>query len=475
MENKDFVHLHNHSEYSSFDGQAKLYDLVMHARSMGFPAFALTDHGNVGGLVKFLRYCYDKKDKKGKPISFNPIKAIPGAELYMSKDRFAQGNIAQPEGRKGNYHIILIAKNYIGYQNLCKLSSRGFTEGLYSDPRIDFSLLDECKEGLICSSACLKGLINMNLLHDRYDEARAAAGVFRDIFGKDFFLEVMYHGIKEERMILGDIVKLSHDLGIPLIATNDCHYITKKMAKSQEVFMCISVGGGKCINDPKRIKFDYDEFYLKSAAEMYKIFGKIDGALHNTVEVANRVDDKDILNNLFSSKMRLPEFKLPEKFSSPDEYLSYLAWEGMRKIGWDKSQDHVDALKKELEDIRIAKVNNGYDFATYFLIEWDIINFARKNSILTGCGRGSGYSSILLRCLGVTYGVDPIENGLLWERFLGFSESLYIDDSDFTVEGDDEEICATNSEPVSENIFNDDDDIDESRDLEDDLGGVDRY
>ena len=428
MNNKDFVHIHTHSEYSQFDGLSKMYDLVMKSREMGCPALAITDHGTLGGALKLQDLCNKTNDKKGQSIEFDKIKPIIGCEVYMSRDHKARSKDEQPNGPKGNYHLILLAKNWQGYKNLCHLSHTAHIDGFYMKPRIDMDLLDEYSEGLICSSACLQGVINQNLLYDRYDVAKKCAVMFKDIFGEDFFLEVMYHGIPEEKVIISDIFKLGKELDIPIIATNDSHYITKDQAKSQEILMCMSTQN--TIVNPKHIRFPYAEFYLKSADEMCVMFGGHKEAITNTVALAERIDSKDIQHNMFGS-MRLPIYEVPVEYNDPQEYLTRLAWDGMKRLGWNKSQKHIDALNKELEDIRIAKENNNYDFATYFLIVWDYMNFAKKNGIITGSGRGSGYASILLRCLGVCYGPDPIEYGLLWERFLGFDEKQFILESDF--------------------------------------------
>jgi len=218
------------------------------------------------------------------------------------------------------------------------------------------------------------------------------------------------------------------------MATNDIHYTTKDKAESQEVLTCMSTR--TCLSNPKRLRQPYAEFYMKSADEMYKIFKDNPNCLTNTVSVAEMVDHDDIRSNLFVKRMRLPEFETPEQFSSPMEYLKDLAWKGMRDLGWDKKQVYVDALEKELTDIQVAKENNNYDFATYFLIVWDIVNFARENGIFRAPGRGSGYASVLLRCLKVCYGPSPLkENGkgfdLFWERFLAFKNLRYIKSSDF--------------------------------------------
>lgn len=428
INNSQFVHTHVHSDRSLFDGIASLSKTVLRAREMGFPALAITDHGNMGGSIKLIQESMSTKDKDDNPINFPTIKPLLGMEAYMSRDMNVHDNVGQPEGRKGNYHLILIAKNWKGYQNLCSLSHKAFFDGFYMDPRVDLNLLAKHSEGLICQSACLKGIINQNLLHDRYDQAKKAATLFKDIFGDGFFLEMMFHGIPEERQIIPDIMKLSSELDIPIIASNDVHYIYKGQSLSQEVFMCMQTG--TCLNDPKHMKHSYSEFYMKSAEEMMKIFKFCPQALTNTVAVADMVDSKEIEKHLFGT-MRLPEFDVPGEFSGPQQFLEKLAWDGMKKLGWDKSQPHIAALQKEIEDIKSAKESNEIDFASYFLMVWDFIDFARRNQIPTGYGRGSGYASVLLRCLGVCYGPDPIEYNLLWERFLGFSSKKFISERDF--------------------------------------------
>jgi len=345
---------------------------------------------------------------------------LHNCECYLARDHTVKDREKQPDGRKGNRHLILIAKNWEGYKNLSTLTSISWQNGYYMDPRIDLNLLEKYHNGIIVSSACLSSFINANLLHDRYDIAKKGCSLLKDIFKEDFFLEVMFHGINAEKYIIPDIFKLSRELGIKVISSNDCHYIEKSQASSHDVFLAMSTG--KCVKDPHRLKFSYDQFYLKSAEEMGKIFGQTPEVLYNTVALAERVDSDEIRKNLFSGKMRLPHFDLPEGFTDPHQYLTQLAWDGMKKIGWDNSERHIKALKMELDDLKIAKENNNMDFATYFLIVRDYINYAKGNGWRTGGGRGSVYASVIARCVGITSGPDPIEYSLLWERFLGFSE-----------------------------------------------------
>ncbi len=437
---------------------------------MGFRALALTDHGNMGGTIKFLQECYTEKQKDGSDYPYPPIKFLPGMEAYCSKNRFAKDTKLQPNGKKGNHHLILIAKNFEGYQNLCTLSNRSYTEGFYHSPRIDLELLQKYSKGIICQSACPSSMVNANLLHGRYDQAKKAATILKDIFREDFFLEVMYHGISIEEMIIPDIFKLGSELKIPVLATNDTHYTFKEQGSSHEVLMAMSTS--KCIADPKHLHFPYDEFYLKSAEEMGKIWGDRPEVLTNTLAVADRVDIEDIKKNLFGVPMRLPVFKVPAQFykagrphfENSFDYMRHLSYEGLERNGWKGDKRHVDVLEKELSDIRIAFTANKFDFATYFLILWDYINFAKKNKIIVGGGRGSGCASILLRCLGATYGYDPIDYKLIWERFLGFSDLRYISLDDLGLRPKKQEAIIVTK-----------DDTFEERDLENDEGGVDRH
>lgn len=466
--NKDFVHWHCHSDRSSFDGLCSPEDLAMQARKMGFPAIALTDHGSIMGWIKFLQACRATKDKKGNDIPYPPIKPILGCEFYLArkmdigqyekKRDTAVIKKNQPDGRRGNRHLNLYCLNFEGYKNICRMSQASFTNGFYYDPRVDIDLLSKHSAGVMCGSACLSSVINVNLMHGKYDRAKHICGLLNEIFDGNFFLEVMFHGIREEREIIPLIFKLSSELSIPVVCTNDSHYITNDQGESQELLLCMSQQ--RCIKDPDRLRFGHMEFYLKSAQEMAKIFGSAPHCLYNSVAMAERIDAGDIEKNLFGG-MRLPKFDIPSEYKNAYDYLCSLAWEGMKRVGWDDSVEHISTLKMELNDVKVAYDANNYDFSTYFLIVRDYIQDAKKQGVLVGCGRGSGYASILLRCLGITYGIDPIKYGLIWERFLGFSNLAFIKESDFGFEAEHEIIVSSN--------------LEEDRELEEDLGGVDRY
>ena len=381
------------------------------------PAVGLTDHGTVAGAVSFIQECR----KQG-------IKPIFGCEAYQARNHKSKGKDGQPDRRKGNRHVNIIAKNSTGLANLFSLSQESSLEGYYYDPRVDLELLNKYKDGIILTSACLSNIINWNLSIDRYDHAKKAASLYKDIFAEDFYLEMMYHGLSNEGRILPEIQRLAKELNIKTIISNDSHYITREDARLQEVLMCIS--SGKSIHDPKRIKFPYDEFYFKSAEEMSKIFGHLPQSMRNTLEIAEKCDYSDFT----FGGMLLPKFDIPKEFDNPRQYLHYLAWKGLKERRLDESEPHVARLKQEISDVDLIWKTKGYDFATYFLIIEEIMRFARDNEIAAGI-RGSGYGSLLLLTLGISESVDPLLYGLLWERFLGFSSRHFLCDADFGLSG----------------------------------------
>jgi len=389
-------------------------------------AVGLTDHGTFAGAIQMLKLCRKANIENDGP----PVKPIIGMESYLCKNRSCHKKECQPDGRKGNKHLNIIAKNLQGYHNLCNLSQKASLEGMYYDPRIDFDLLNEYKDGLIITSACLSNIVNWHLKHDRYEKAKKAATLFKDIFEDDYYLEIMFHGIPEEGKIIPDIQKLSKELNIKTIITNDSHYLEPEDADPQEVMMCMS--GNRCIKDPNRMKFPYQEFYFKTKEQMYDMFKSLPVSLNNTIEIAEKCDYSDLLFVEEGGPMRLPKFELPEGYSNPYIYLKDLAKTGIRKLGWDKSPEHVARLKLELQDIELIYNTKRYDFSTYFLIVWDMMQFARKKGIATGI-RGSGYGSVLIFCLGIGEGIDPLAYDLLWERFLGFDDRIFFSPDDFGI------------------------------------------
>lgn len=443
FENKDFVHLHNHSEYSTFDGLSNVKNMAAYARMQGFPALALTDHGSLGGILKHMKFCTMPElqyidDDGNKHDAGPPIKPIVGCEFY-----FSQNHLTAAKG--ANFHLTVLAKNYQGYRNLCMLSDIAHREGFYKKPRIDFDLLFKHKEGLIVTTGCGSSIISNQLLHGHYDKAYKTVGMMKEELGDDLYFEVMYHGLKMEKLIIKDQLKLAREHDLCVVATNDNHYILKEHAMSHEVFLAMN--SKKCIKDPTRMRFSYPEFYIKSGQEMYDIWKEVPESLYNTLDVAEKVNSKEIMDNIYGG-MKLPKFQVPEKFVvSTDKYskkeasfresfnyLKELSIQGLKDLGWADSKPHIEALKHELNDISVAWTSNRYDFATYMLIVWDVVNWARENDVVVACGRGSGYGSVLLRTLKICYGPDPLEYDLLWERFLGFDDIRFVSSLDFGVE-----------------------------------------
>ncbi len=390
----DFVHLHTHSDYSILDGAITLSSMVGRASEMGMPAIALTDHGNMFGAIEF----YQKAQKTG-------IKPIIGEEFYV-----APGSRFKKEATRDNkdetaYHLILLAKNNTGYQNLMKLSSIGYTEGFYYKPRIDMEVLEKYSEGLIASSACIAGQIPVHILKGRMKEAAELAGRYNELFGRgNFYLELQYHGIKEQEIVNKELIRLSSELGLPLIATNDAHYLKREDAYSHEVLLCVQTG--KTMNDENRMRFSSNEFYLKSLDEMRMIFSDYPDALFNTCKIADMVDLELDLGNPI-----LPNFEVPAGYNL-DTYLRHLVDEGAARIYGSNLPEAVKArIEYELSVITNMK------FSGYFLIVWDFINYARKTGVPVGPGRGSAAGSIISYCLGIT-ALDPLKYNLLFERFL---------------------------------------------------------
>ncbi len=385
-----FVHLHCHSEYSLLDGLMRTKDMVKKAKEFGMPAVALTDHGVMYGIVEF----YKNAEKEG-------IKPIVGCEIYVApRSRFDKQAMSGPSA----FHLVLLAKNYKGYQNLCKLDSIAALEGFYYNPRIDKEVLREYSEGLIGLSACLKGEVQFALNNKEFDKAKEIAQEYQSIFAPgDFYLEMMDHGIPEQRRILPHLARISRETGIKLIATNDVHYPNKKDADAHDVLLCVQTG--KTLDDPGRMKYSTDQFFFKSPDEMKEIFQEYPEAVTNTLEVAEKCNLK-----LELGKNILPDYPVPEGFTK-ETYLEHLCNEGVERRYGGFTQEIRDRLKVELDVI------NGKGLAAYFLIVRDFIKYARDNDIPVGPGRGSAAGSILAYAIDIT-DVDPIKYGLIFERFL---------------------------------------------------------
>ena len=387
---RQFTHLHVHTEYSLLDGACRIDRLFDHLKAMGQTACAITDHGVMYGCVAF----FDAAKAAG-------IKPIIGCEVYVAtRTRFDKVNRID-----GNNHLILLCKNEMGYKNLIKMVSAGFTEGFYSKPRIDKDLLEQHHEGLICLSACLAGEIPQAILAGDYERAKQAALYYRDLFGEgNYYIELQDHGLEEDQVVLPQLIRLARETGIPMVATNDAHYITKEDAKMQSILLCIQTG--KTIADADRMEFQTDEFYLKSTDEMYDLFAMVPEACENTNKIAEQCNFEFTFG-----ETKLPYFKAPDGMEN-QEYFEKLCWEGLERRYPGKV---TDALKERLSyEINVVKTM-GY--TNYYLIVYDFINYAKSRDIPVGPGRGSGAGSLAAYCVGIT-DIDPIRYNLIFERFL---------------------------------------------------------
>ena len=385
-----FVHLHVHTEYSLLDGACRVDRLAEAARDMGQTAIAITDHGVMYGAVAFYKACQAAG-----------IKPIIGCEVYV-----APRNMTDKEhGLDGDYsHLILLCQNETGYKNLCYLVSAAFTEGFYIKPRIDWALLHQHSEGLICLSGCVAGAIPQLLIADRYEEARAKALELQALFGPgNFYLEIQDHGLREEQKAAQGLIRLHRETGIPLALTNDAHYVKKDDAYYQDVLMCIQMG--KTVDDPARMRFESQELYLKSEEEMRALFPELPEAADNTVDIAGRCNF-----DFQFGHYHLPRFKLPEGESDSYAYLRKLCEQGFQERFPDRPEVHKQ-LDYELDMI------HKMGFVDYFLIVSDFIGFAKRSGIPVGPGRGSAAGSVVSYCLHIT-DVDPIKYSLFFERFL---------------------------------------------------------
>ncbi|HXL04779.1 MAG TPA: DNA polymerase III subunit alpha [Bacillota bacterium] len=386
----EFVHLHLHTQYSLLDGACKLPNLMTRANELGFDACAITDHGVLYGAIDF----YKTAKKYG-------IKPILGCELYVAP-RTRHDKV--PHIDDDQYHLTLLAKDDVGYRNLTRLSSIGFTEGYYYKPRVDVEALKMWNEGLIALSGCLAGEIPSLLMKGDYKGAKRKAAQFRDIYGPgNFFLEVQSNDIPEQREVNKELVRLSSELDIPIVATNDVHYIFREDAKTHDVLLCIQTG--KTVTDKDRLKFPTDAFYFKSADEMKAEFKDIPEAIRNTLVIAEQCNF-----DFEFGKSEVPRFPVPQGFTE-ETYLEYLSREGLKKRYGEITEELENRLNYELDII----VRMGY--AGYFLIVWDFIRFARERGIYVGPGRGSAPGCLLSYALGIT-NIDPIRYGLIFERFL---------------------------------------------------------
>ena len=416
---KDFAHLHQHTEYSMLDGASRLDDLVDALVRDGQSACGITDHGNMYGAIPFYKACKEKG-----------IKPIIGTEAYMAHDtRFERqptrgkvddsGGVTE-QGHKQYYHITLLAENEVGYRNLIQLSSRAFLEGYYYKPRVDWELLDAHSEGVIATSGCLGGHVLQALMNEGYDAGLEKAARLQDIFGKDnFFIELQDHGIPEQHETNPQLIRISKEIGAPILATNDSHYVTEEDAHSHDALLCVQVGSR--MSDKDRFKFQGSGHYLKSAEEMYDLFRDYPEACDNTLAIAERVQLEIDFDTI-----RLPVFEIPEGFRDDREYLQSLTLQGAKARWGEQLPEAVsDRLAYEL------KVIDDMGFNSYFLITWDLMKYARQANIRTGPGRGSAAGCAVSYALNIT-DIDPIKYDLLFERFLNPSRISMPDiDMDF--------------------------------------------
>jgi DNA polymerase-3 subunit alpha len=394
MPHSDFVHLHLHTQYSLLDGACRLDDLIKLSQQYKFPSLAMTDHGNMFGAIEF----YVKAIKAGiKPIIGSEVYIAPGSRFEKSTNRLDEAS----------FHLILLAKDETGYKNLIKLVSAGYLEGFYYKPRIDKELLSQHCAGLLCLSACLQGEIPYLIARDKIKEAIEVAEFYKGIFKDDFYLEVQDNKLEEQAKVNKVLVEISKKTGIPVVATNDVHYLLKQHAASHEVLLCIQTQ--TTVDDPKRLRFEKDEFYLKSPEEMKLAFHEIPEAVSNTLEIDNKCNLE-----LDFTKTYLPHYKPPEG-KTREQYLKELCSEGLTKrYGKVDPESAIKVLERmdyELNAIKHAGLTS------YFLIVWDFVHYAKASGIPVGPGRGSAAGSFVSYCLGIT-DIDPLKYNLLFERFL---------------------------------------------------------
>lgn len=404
MDTTKFVHLHLHTDYSLLDGACEIETVMNRMAELKMPAAAVTDHGNLFGAVSF----YEVAKKKG-------VKPIIGCEVYVARGSHAD-RTAAGDGEKANHHLVLLCENNTGYRNLIKLVSHGYLQGFYYKPRVDKELLEKHSEGLICLSACLSGEVCSNLVHEQYEAARKAAGDYLDIFGRDrFYIEIQDQGLDVEHRINPQLIQLSREIGAPMVATNDCHYVTKEDSRAHEVLLCIQTG--KTMSDNSRMRFSTDQFYVKTQEEMVELFRDLPESLSRSLEIAERCNF-----SLEKATQPFPHFEVPGD-KSLDDYFEEVVWKGYEeRLPYLASMQKLGALRHPLEvyqerltrEIGIIKQMR---FPGYFMIVWDFILHARQNRIPVGPGRGSAAGSLVSYCLKIT-DVDPIQYGLLFERFL---------------------------------------------------------
>jgi len=388
----EFVHLHVHTEYSLLDGMCRIPALLERVKGYGMPAVAITDHGNLFGVVEFYRQAM----KSGvKPIIGTEIYVAPGSRFEKSARNAAETA----------YHLVLLAENETGYQNLLKLSTSSYLEGFYYKPRVDKELLDKHHDGLIALSACLSGEVSVELARGELEAAEKAACTYRDIFGaNNFFLELQDEGMPEQHRVIPELVNLARICGLGIVATNDCHYIDRADAAAHDVLLCVQTGS--TVEQTDRLKFPTDEFYVKSPAEMAERFARWPEALENAAEIGHRCNVE-----LEFGQRLLPRYAAPDGYESSSQYLRELVQSGLKERYPEVTAEICERADRELAII------DQMNYTSYFLVVWDFVSFARRNGIPVGPGRGSGAGSIVSYALRIT-DLDPLEYGLQFERFV---------------------------------------------------------
>ena len=387
----NFTHLHVHTEYSLLDGSNKIQEYVNRVKELGMDSAAITDHGVMYGVIDFYR--------AARAAGINPVL---GCEVYVAPGSRFDREIGSGDDRY--YHLVLLAENNQGYANLMKIVSKSFVEGFYYKPRVDLQLLEKYHEGLIALSACLAGEVARYLTRGMYEDAKAAALRYQDIFGKgNFFLELQDHGIPEQQNVNQQLLKMHRETGIELVATNDVHYTLAEDAQPHDVLLCLQTG--KKLSDENRMRYDGGQYYVKSPEEMERLFPYATEALENTHKIAQRCHVE-----IEFGVTKLPKFDVPQGYTSW-EYLNELCFKGLEERYQPVTEELKERLNYELSTIK----NMGY--VDYFLIVWDFIRYARDHDIMVGPGRGSAAESLVAYTLGITQ-LDPIRYDLLFERFL---------------------------------------------------------
>ncbi|MBP5772842.1 MAG: DNA polymerase III subunit alpha [Eubacterium sp.] len=415
----DFTHLHVHTEYSLLDGSSKIKEITKQAKELGMNSLAITDHGVMYGAIDFYRAAKDAG-----------IKPIIGCEVYVAPGSRFEKEAGESEDRY--YHLILLAENNKGYENLCKIVSKGFVDGFYYKPRVDYEVLEEFHEGIICLSACLAGEVQRNLAREDYEAGKEAALKYLKIFGEgNYFLEMQDHGIPEQQTVNQQLLRLSKDINVDLVCTNDVHYTYKDDVEAHDILLCIQTGKRK--SDEDRMRYEGGQYYLKSPEEMAELFKYAPQALENTQKIADRCNV-----DFEFGVTKLPNFDVPEGYT-PWTYLKELCEKGLEKrypVMRGEEDPNCSATKEELQERLNFELNTIKDmgYIEYFLIVWDFIDYAKRNGIPVGPGRGSAAGSIVSYCLEIT-DIEPVRYNLLFERFLNPERVSMPDiDIDFCIE-----------------------------------------